>query len=57
MASLSILRLLLRGVLLIPFHLTLTSAQEAFGCPPKDPFDWESVRVASFCMRGYSNRA
>jgi len=53
MAPLSISRLVLHGLGLIPFYLTLTSAQEApsgFWCPPKEDFDWESVRFASFCI-------
>ena len=60
MAFPSILHPLLHGLLLIPFYFTLTSAHEApseSGCPPEDPFNWESVRSATFCMREGSNRA
>jgi hypothetical protein len=51
MIFLSILSLLLHGVFLIQFYLTLTSAQEApSGVCLKDDFDWDVVRFPSFCM-------
>jgi hypothetical protein len=49
----SIPSLLLHGVSLIPFYLTLTSAQEApsgLVCL-KDEVDWDSVRSPSFCIK------
>jgi hypothetical protein len=49
----SISNLLLHGVFLIPFYLTLTSAQEApsgLVCL-KDQFDWDSVRFPGFCIK------
>ena len=45
MPSLSISKLALHALWLIPLHLTPTSAS---ACPPKDAFDWNSVGFACF---------